>query len=729
MSSAFYDRYSRHLLWLAALSFPFFAVTAESIPSNNDLETWLPTDSAVRVNYDEFKAKFGAEEIILIGLESKHTDEELVEAICLRMESLTEIRTCWSPDRLRSTMSEFGVPDDEINEHLQGLSVSDDDSLIGLIALLSADGLTNRIKTVNAVRKQLRYCQIEDEECHLAGAPVVVAELDRLGNNDKNRQFFLITLAICFILIYGLLREWKLSLAIFGLTIWALNVTTAIICLAGAEMNFILGALPVMVMVFTLAIVVHFLHYYASANSRDDAVRIALKQAWRPCCLATLTTTIGLVSLTVSDFGPVCQFGYAASVGCVVALLTGLGLMPAVLTLWPPKDLSLQIKNDWFGNFSGRLLSRSRRVVTVTTLLLVLTSIGWLQLNSKIDPLDFLPKDGRVLTDVRRIQKDLTNTDSIEAVVDFGKDDISFVEKLDRVRAIEASIQDHPAVDHTLSLASFFPSQLPENPLETASLLSRAQERHRDNDFVSEGQRYWRISARVDAAVGTSQQQVLEELAARTTSHPVSFTGIAPLLECAQREIFRGFRESFALAFGIITLVMIASLRSWKAGLIAMIPNLTPICIVFGTMGWIGVPVDIGMMMCGSIALGIAVDGTFHFLVRYQQHFNRNSNSQSAACEALLKTGPPILQATIIASAGMLALTLSSFGPTARFGFLMATMLGAALVGDLVLLPCLLYMRPSSRAPSHLRPHIATLDRQGRKSVRRRRGKLKPPIS
>jgi len=416
-------------------------------------------------------------------------------------------------------------------------------------------------------------------------------------------------------------------------------------------------------------------------------------------------------------------------VGCVVALLTGLGLMPAVLTLWPPKDLSMQIKTDWFGNVAGGLLKRSWRVVTVTGMLLVLTGFGWAQLDSKIDPLDFLPKDGKVLTDVRRIQSDLTSTDSIEAVVDFGKDDISFVEKLDRVRAIEATIQAHPAINHTMSLASFFPRNLPENPFETASLLSRAEQRHRENDFVSGGQRYWRISARVVPAAAASQQQVLEELTAKTAGHPVTYTGIAPLLECAQRQIFKGFRESFALAFAIITLVMIVSLRSWKAGLIAMIPNLTPICIVFGTMGWIGVPVDIGMMMSGSIALGIAVDGTFHFLVRYQEHFNRDSNSQSAARQALLQTGPPIFQATIIASAGMLALTLSSFGPTARFGILMATMLVAALVGDLVLLPCLLYLRRPLKMVTHLRPHIANLGRRKAKSTRSRRHGLNRPAN
>ncbi|WP_339911567.1 MMPL family transporter, partial [Symmachiella dynata] len=201
-------------------------------------------------------------------------------------------------------------------------------------------------------------------------------------------------------------------------------------------------------------------------------------------------------------------------------------------------------------------------------------------------------------------------------------------------------------------------------------------------------------SARISTSEGLSQHEIFEQLQARAEGLPVRFTGIAPMLNHAQQEIFRGFHESFLMAFLIITGVMVVSLRSWKTAMVAMIPNLTPICIVYGILGWVGMPVDIGMMMSGSIALGIAVDGTFHFLVHYQTQFNRGVSSSQASCEALRQTGVPIFKAALISSIGMLALTLSSFAPTARFGLLMCSLLIAALVGDLVLLPALLCLRP-----------------------------------
>ena len=716
MLSSFYRRYSTHLLWLVGLSFPYLLVTAESLPSNNDIETWLPMESEVRVTYDSFKRKFGAEEVVLIGLEADQHAPELIDAVCARLEALPTVRCCWSPDRMSEAMSELGVSEDEIHKRLRGLSISRDGEMIGLVALLSGNGLADRATCVAQVRHVLEYCQLEGDATHLAGAPVVVAELDRLGNRENNKRFFMITLLVCLCLLYYSLREWKLTLAVLGLTVWAINLTIASLSWIGYEMNFILGALSVMVMVFTLAIVVHFLHYFSDSSEDPNPLGRALQLAWKPCCLATLTTVIGLLSLTVSEIGPVVQFGVAASIGCTVALLTGLGLTPALLTVLAPKNRRLVRSNGWFSRLGHWLLDRSGTVSIATMTFVLAACLGLPQLYSKIDPLDFLPGNSKVLNDVHRIQDDLTSTESVEAVVDFGREDLPFSSKLERVRELESKIAQDPAVTHTMSLATFFPRELPEGALELTSLLNKAKARQGDNDFVTANQRFWRISARISTPETRTKREVFDGLVASTSGAPIRFTGIAPLLEGAQREIFLGFWESFGTAFLIITGVMVFSLWSWKAGMIAMIPNLTPICIVFGILGWLQISVDIGMMMSGSIALGIAVDGTFHFLVRYQNQYKIDRDSPAAARAALLKTGPPILQAAVIAALGMLALTLSSFGPTARFGYLMATMLMAALIGDLVLLPCLLSLRPSRRLAARLEPHF----RPGRRNARRR---------
>ena len=301
-----------------------------------------------------------------------------------------------------------------------------------------------------------------------------------------------------------------------------------------------------------------------------------------------------------------------------------------------------------------------------------------------------------MVSDLIRVERDLTNIDSIEVVVDFGVEPLSFVEKLKRVQSLEERIAEHPAVRHTMSLGTFFPPELPSSALEAARLFSKAQSTDHRGDFMSVGERYWRISARVHGETNGDKDRTYRELSAALADEPVVVTGIAPLIEQAQRKIFIGFWESFAMAFLVITVVMVVAVRSFSAALMAMIPNLTPIAIVFGILGWLGIAVDIGMMMTASIALGIAVDGTFHYLMAYRRDLDRGSRGDRAAWVGLLSTGSPIFQAGLIASAGMLALTQSSFNPTVRFGWMMSILLVTAICGDLILLPALLAW------PSHL---------------------------
>jgi len=709
MVSRFYENYSKHLLCLTVLTFPLFTLLAESLESNNSVESWLSEEAQVRVDYGHFKSVFGAEEIVFIALSGIAESDPQVQALARRIEKLSTVHQCWSPQRLHDVMQRLDVPEAEIRQRFKRLVISDDGRMVGLIALMSERGLANRSTTVDDIREQVAYCQLTDDQVRMAGAPIVVKELNRLGNRQNTKLYFIASLLISVGLLYYKIRQWNVTLCIVGLIVWAINLTLATVNVAGGEMNFILSALPVMVMVFTMAIAIHLLHYLRSVSASRDPLGTAVGLAWKPCLLATLTTGIGLLSLSVSDIGPVRQFGYAAAWGAVVALITGLGLTPAVLSVFPIQSDAVKSNGSLGFQIPQRILEHSGRVALVTCTLMILTGSGLLFIRSRIDPLDFLPRDSKILLDAKDIERQFANTSSIEAVVDFGNSREPFLNKLEKVRAIEGRIAAHPAVQRTMSLATFFPTEFPESPLEVAGLLSAAKSREHDSGYIAGQERLWRISARIVSTSRYPRDRALQELQELTTGEPITFTGIAPLLQQSQAEIFKGFWESFATAFLVILVIMILSLRSMRIGLIAMVPNLTPICLVFGMLGWCDIPVDIGMMMTASIALGIAVDGTFHFLVRYREQYQRNPDSRSAAQSALLAVGNPVCTAALIAATGMLALTLSDFYPTVRFGYMMAAMMVAAVIGDLILLPallCLLGGKATRSKASGAGPHF-----------------------
>lgn len=704
--SQFYRQFGRHLAILVLVALPFLTREADSLPSNNDIETWLPVQSEARDEYESFKELFGGEEVILVGIPNHLADAQLIEAVASRIEKLDGIDACWSPERFVNVMGQLGVSPESATDRLKGLVISQDQKTTGLVAKLSSKGLQQREQTVSDVKEILAYSQFADEDILLSGAPVIVSELNELGSNENSKVFFLLTLLICFVLLLHSTRHWRLSTAVLLITIFAIQTTLCGVKYWSGEMNFILSALPVMVMVFTMATTIHLLHYYESSRGEADRLGAALSKAWKPCALATFTTAIGLVSLMVSEIVPVQQFGLTAAFGAIVSCLCGLGLTPIALVIWPDAvDKSKGGHWDWAARLSFKIVEYRRPLVVSVSCVLIVCILGLPKLTSKVDALDFLPRESDVVNDYVEIEKSLTNVDSFEAIIDFGTEDLTFPEKLSKVKLIEGRIALHDNVKHTLSLASFFPDRMPESGLEMIQLLSTARSSQQGSDYVSAGERYWRISARIQGDSTDDKQRIFLELKASLKGENVLLTGMAPLVKQAQDDIFAGFWESFATALLIIAGVMMIALGSVRTALLAMIPNLTPLIIVFGILGWVEFPVDIGMMMTASIALGIAVDGTFHFLVAYRDHYKSRRENDRSALNALLQTGQPIFVAAVIASVGMLALSQSRFVPTVRFGVLMSVLLLTAVFADLVLLPALLALKRSKRALKSAKAH------------------------
>jgi predicted RND superfamily exporter protein len=415
-----------------------------------------------------------------------------------------------------------------------------------------------------------------------------------------------------------------------------------------------------------------------------------MRSVIRPSLFATITTVIGLVSLAISDVGPIPMFGVAAAIGTVYAFLVGVFVTPAVLVTLRFESSSRKQYESRMEGMAMSIVNHPWRVLVPGLGLTLVCAFGLYNLKSLIDPLEFLPRHDPVLKDTLLVKESLTSPTSIEAVVDFGNQQTSFVERLQEVQRLEEALGDHPNVCHTLSLADFFPAEISQQAFSPARLMTSTASPETLGSLIADGSRLWRVSIRLHEDSPRALRETVETLQPLKAEYPVSFTGLGPLLEQAQGDIFEGFWQSFASAFVLITLVMILALRSLGAGLVAMIPNLTPIVLVFGILGWCDYPIDIGIMMTASIALGLAVDGTFHFLFSFKDSLSTNGCRYRAVRRAVLQTGMPIISSAIISGTGLLALGLSPFRPTMRFGVLMFCLLLAALVGDLLLLPAFL---------------------------------------
>ena len=212
----------------------------------------------------------------------------------------------------------------------------------------------------------------------------------------------------------------------------------------------------------------------------------------------------------------------------------------------------------------------------------------------------------------------------------------------------------------------------------------------------------------------------------RRRAQRVPFRSSTPVLcrsSTKRSALLNSLISSIVMSFGTVALTMMVLLRDWRGpwgprnwlnfrgGLASMLPNIFPVVIVFGAMGHLNILVDIGTMMCASVALGIAVDDTIHFLSWYLRNVKQGVKRQDAILDTYRHVATAMVQTTLIGGLGLSVFAVSTFAPTQRFGILMVAVLGAALFGDLVVLPALL----ASRAGRYFCPTPCDSSEEGRR--------------
>ena len=185
-------------------------------------------------------------------------------------------------------------------------------------------------------------------------------------------------------------------------------------------------------------------------------------------------------------------------------------------------------------------------------------------------------------------------------------------------------------------------------------------------------------------------QSLRQDQTAQFLGVTAEVTGGVFLVAMAQDQLLVDLQNSFLIAFLLIAVAMMVLTRSLTAGLISMVPNAFPALLVFGVMGWMNVPIDIGVMMTASVALGIAVDDTSHFLAWFRRGLTQGRTKLDAIRYAYEQCATAMMETSVICGFGILPFVLSPFMPVARFSLLMFVLLFAAMAANLLLLAAML---------------------------------------
>ncbi|MCL4204391.1 MAG: MMPL family transporter [Pirellulaceae bacterium] len=483
------------------------------------------------------------------------------------------------------------------------------------------------------------------------------------------------------------------------------------------------------------------------------AATAAVKMGWAPCTAAAMTTALGLGSLMVSQVVPIRKFGFYAALGTLLALGFLFLLWPALLTWFGPRsgnrspndrsgsgadrtglrdaeasaaDANCRARVPWWQGWLDCAVSQWLVILLLVAVSMVVLAAGIVRLRASVGLRDLFSLRSQVLRDYAWLEQNIGPLIPVEVVLRFPQPDSSDPrEMLDRmllVERIRRQIHEMPAVGGTIAASSFVPDvpsgrtvrsvgrraviarYLVENRQQLANLGFLHEDHTRPDGTLAEAvtEEQWRISGRIEALSNLDYASLLAEFteavrqmldqdeAARRLGVTENISGGVFLVAMAQQRLLWDLAESFALAFVMISIAMMVLTRSLSIGMLAMIPNVFPVLLILGLMGWGGMPVDVGTMMTACVALGIAVDDTSHFLTWYRRAMAEGHDHRSALREAYRHCATPMLQTSLICGLGMLVFALSPFMPAARFAWLMFALLNAALAADLLILPALL---------------------------------------
>ncbi len=724
------SRWNRLALVIAGLALPWMVWAAIRIDMNSGRVTdWLPQGRPARVRYDQFVEQFGIDDYLIISWPGCTLDNPCVTQLAdaLRATRATssvvrEVKT--GPETIDElTSPPLRLPRNEALDRLEGIFVGPDHETTCLIVRTEnvGDDPSRALELICRTAKDV--CGKSRDDLRLGGSTFEAVALNEASGRAVRR--YAVPAGLASLIIAAMfLRDLRTTVSIFAVSAFCQLMAIGVLDLTLGRMNVLLIVMPTLVYVLTMSGAIHLVNYCldeAQQVGLGEGVRLGMRAGRVPCVLASVTTAIGLLSLCVSQVQPVSEFGLYSAICLVLSLMVLFFLLPGCLLFgvakshWhaqtEPPQFTRRVKSG-LRSLSEAVIARPGIWSASLILLLVVGAAGLWRLRTVVDFDQMFPESSEVIRNYTWLEDHLGPMIPIELLIDVPADSPRTTrERVELVQQIEQHLANLPFVTGTLSAATFVPAITKRGTLRTI-LRNRLGDRQLEKRlegftddgllFTEDGQQRWRVTFRLPArgewnyldishdAAAAAQAIVAEQDHWRDQHVRISATGMMPVNDETNQQLFEDLARSYLMAFVLICPLMMIILRSVPAGLVAMLPNVLPTLLVFGTLGWLDRSVDIGTVLCASVALGIAVDDTVHFLTWFRRGLSEGQPRVQAVRFAYDRCALAMLQTTLICGCGMLVFGLSDFVPASRFAVLLAILLATALVGDLLLLPALL---------------------------------------
>ena len=582
----------------------------------------------------------------------------------------------------------------ESNAYLMGVRINKD--------VLNSKGRTQVINDViNTVKK---FEEKTGLEVHLSGLPLIrTVVADRIQNEMKYFLFGSLLLSTLILALF--FRSFSTTMLSLLVVILGVVWSVGVLYLCGYQVTLLTALIPCLVVVIGIPNCIYFINKYHTSyiqsGDKEKSLVDMVSKMGVVTLFCNLTAAIGFAVFALTRSAILREFGIVAGISIMIIFVVSFILLPAALSFLPaPKPSQTKyLNNRWITNFllqTEKWVFHHKKIVYgVTTVVLIFAVVGIFKLKSESFIVDDLPKTDKIYTDIKFFEKHFGGVMPLEIVIDTKKPKGIISPKVD-VHTIaffqDSFLVNQKNVSKPLSVIDgikFFYQAASEgtgdssftlpafgNPLyDLHKQLVQLNARRKSNEmtasdsataklmgsFVDSSEQYLRISMSM-ADIGTQKLPPLLDTIQKkaneifdTAIYKVQLTGTSITFLEGSRFIVNGLKDSIFWAFLLIALCMLYLFKSVRILLCSLIPNLIPLVITAGIMGWVGVPLKPSTVLVFSVALGIAVDITIRFLVNYKQELPAyNYNVPQTVSATIKNTGLSIVYTALVLIAGFI---------------------------------------------------------------------------
>lgn len=706
----------------------FFALQLPGLRFQSSIADLAIENHPETITYENFKKEFGTEEIILVKVKTaavfdpaifsqiEHLSQILSEIKGIeRVISLPVIKRDIDPTG-KMDLAQFErviAPIDLLRKNL----VSEDKKTTIIILVLS-ESREGKV-LIDQVEEVLKS-QKQGLDLYQIGLPNVSQILAEYTQRDFLRLPPVTFVVIGLVLIFFFRNFYGVILPL-GCLVIALVWTFGLISWTGTPLAMVTMIVPVFLMAVGTAYCIHILSEYmkiaVSAGNQEEAVFETYGRVGTPSFLAVMTTLIGLGSLYANRMAAVRDFALFSCFGMIVILVLLFSLMPALLRLVPLQRIMAKPAKDPLGGLLQKLidlhLGHRRPALFMMLLLAVAGLLGMFYLKVETNPVGYFKENTSVYLRFHDIYKGMAGSFPVNVVMDGMAPD--YFEDLSHLRKIleaQEFLETLGGVDKAISFADYMKLvnyavsryqpdfyTLPKEPFEIRMLMNSFKTmlgQDMFNRFMNQDLSKSNIVLRTHISSSRDFLELREKIRAHFHDNAsfrglqVEVTGLGLVIAESSHILTIGQIKSLSITLALIFGVILLLFMSLRVGFIALLPNFLPIILLFGITGWAGFRLSVTTTLIASIAIGLAVDDTIHYLFRYRLEFKRDHDRAAALGKTLMSVGRPMIMTTVTLCAGFSVLVISSFKPTSEFGILMIITLFTALLGDIMILPSLM---------------------------------------